>query len=58
MDTSLLLQSGDGGRDIIATKIGIGSIRFYDQVKAYKPGHIVTADEVRSVYGRASKPWG
>jgi restriction system protein len=51
MDTSLLLRSGDGGRDIIATKIGIGSIRFYDQVKAYKPGHIVTADEVCSVYG-------
>jgi len=44
-------RSGDGGRDIIATKPGIGSIRFYDQVKAYKPGHIVTANEVRAMYG-------
>ena len=44
-------RSGDGGRDIIATKPGIGSIRFYDQVKAYKPGHIVAANEVRAMYG-------
>ena len=44
-------RSGDKGRDIIATKPGIGSIRFYDQVKAYKPGHIVKADEVRAMYG-------
>src|SRR5262245_31439016 len=44
-------RSADGGRDIIATKTGIGSIRFYDQVKAYKPGHRVTADEVRAMYG-------
>jgi restriction system protein len=44
-------RSGDGGRDIIATKTGIGSIRFYDQVKAYKPGHFVTADDVRATYG-------
>jgi len=47
----LTSRSGDGGRDIIATKTGIGSIRFYDQVKAYQPGHIVTADEVRAMYG-------
>lgn len=44
-------RSGDGGRDIIATKTGIGSIRFYDQVKAYKPGHIVPAKEVREMFG-------
>jgi restriction system protein len=30
-------RSGDRGRDIIATKRGIGAIRIYDQVKAYKP---------------------
>ncbi len=44
-------RNGDKGRDVIATKAGIGSIRFYDQVKAYKPGHLVTADEVRAMYG-------
>lgn len=44
-------RSGDFGRDVIATKHGIGSIRIFDQVKAYKPGHVVTADEVRSMLG-------
>jgi restriction system protein len=44
-------RSADGGRDIIATKTGFGSICFYDQVKAYKPGHIVTANDVRAMYG-------
>jgi restriction system protein len=44
-------RSGDLGRDVIATKKGIGSIRLFDQVKAYSPGHLVTADEVRSMLG-------
>jgi restriction system protein len=44
-------RSGDRGRDVIATKPGIGSIRIVDQIKAYKPGHLVTADEVRSLVG-------
>jgi len=44
-------RSGDRGRDVIATKPGIGSIRIVDQVKAYKRSHRVTADEVRSVLG-------
>jgi restriction system protein len=44
-------RSGDDGRDVIATKPGVGSIRIVDQVKAYKPGHLVTADEVRSMLG-------
>jgi restriction system protein len=47
----LTRRSGDGGRDIIASKPGIGAIRIYDQVKAYKPGQRVTADEVRAVLG-------
>ncbi|MCH7857602.1 MAG: restriction endonuclease [Gemmatimonadetes bacterium] len=47
-------RSGDGGRDIIATSEGHGSIRILDQVKAYKPGHLVTADEVRSMLGTLS----
>lgn len=43
--------SGDLGRDVIATKSGFGSIRIYDQVKAYKRGHLVTAEEVRAMSG-------
>jgi len=44
-------RSGDYGRDIIAIKKGFGSIKFIDQVKAYKEDHIVKADEVRSLLG-------
>jgi restriction system protein len=43
--------SGDHGRDVIATKSGVGSIRIYDQVKAYKPGHRVPANDVRAMLG-------
>jgi restriction system protein len=44
-------RSGDKGRDVIATRTDIGTIRFYDQVKAFKPGRIVTANDVRATYG-------
>lgn len=44
-------RSGDKGRDVVATRTGVGSIRVFDQVKAYKPGHVVTADEVRAMIG-------
>lgn len=44
-------RSGDNGRDVVATKKGVGSIRIFDQVKAYKPGHLVTAEEVRALAG-------
>jgi restriction system protein len=44
-------RSGDGGKDVIAIKRGVGSIRIFDQVKAYKPPHLVSADEVRSMLG-------
>ena len=44
-------RSGDFGRDVIALKKGFGSIRFIEQVKAYNPNHIVTADEVRALLG-------
>jgi restriction system protein len=44
-------RSGDHGRDVIATRPGVGSIRIVDQIKAYRPGHLVTADEVRSMLG-------
>lgn len=44
-------RSGDGGKDVIAAKRGVGCIRVFDQVKAYRPGRVVTADEVRSMIG-------
>lgn len=44
-------QSGDLGRDVIATKKGRGSIRIIDQVKAFTPGHLVTANDVRALLG-------
>jgi len=59
-DVILTPRSGDFGRDIIATKKGVGSIRVIDQVKKYKPGNLVTANDVRALAGildtdRASK---
>jgi restriction system protein len=44
-------RSGDKGRDVVATKWGVGSIRIFDQVKAYSPGHLVPATEVREMIG-------
>ena len=44
-------RSGDYGRDVIAVKKGIGHVRVIDQVKAYKPGHLVTANDVRALMG-------
>jgi restriction system protein len=44
-----------GGRDIIATKTGIGSIRFYAPVKRYKAGRIVKADDGRAMLGVLSR---
>lgn len=41
----------DGGRDVIAIKKGIGTIRVIDQVKAYTPGNLVTHDHVRALMG-------
>ncbi|MDM7987640.1 MAG: restriction endonuclease [Smithella sp.] len=44
-------RSGDLGRDVIAIKKGLGEVRIIDQVKAYKPGHLVTANDVRALMG-------
>lgn len=59
-EVTLTPSSGDLGRDIIAVKRGLGSVRIIDQVKAYKAGHLVTANDVRALMGvlqgdRASK---
>jgi restriction system protein len=50
-DVILTPRSGDGGRDVIATKQGIGSVRIFDQVKRYAPGHLVPANDVRAMVG-------
>ena len=50
-EVTLTPRSGDYGRDIIAVKKGIGEVRVIDQVKAYSPGHLVTAEEVRALMG-------
>jgi restriction system protein len=50
-EVTLTPRSGDYGRDVIAIKKGLGSIRVIDQVKAYKPGNLVTANDVRALAG-------
>ena len=50
-EVTLTPRSGDLGRDVIATKRGIGSVRVIDQVKAYTPPRLVTANDVRALAG-------
>jgi restriction system protein len=50
-EVTLTPSSGDLGRDVIAVKRGIGIVRVIDQVKAYKPGVLVTANDVRALMG-------
>lgn len=47
----LTKRSGDLGRDIIAVKNGVGSIRIYDQVKRYGRDQVVSANDVRALAG-------
>jgi restriction system protein len=44
-------RSGDRGRDVIATRRGVGSIRLFDQVKTYSADRVVTAEEVQTMLG-------
>jgi len=44
-------RSGDHGRDVIAFKRGVGSIKIISSVKAYKPGLLVNYDDVRALIG-------
>jgi restriction system protein len=50
-EVTLTPRSGDLGRDVIAVKRGLGTVRIIDQVKAYSPNHLVTADDVRALLG-------
>lgn len=44
-------RRGDRGRDVIVTNFGVGSLRILGSVKAFKPGHLVTLDDVRALMG-------
>jgi len=44
-------RSNDLGRDVIAIKRGIVTVRVIDQVKAYKEGLVVPANDVRALLG-------
>ncbi len=50
-EVTLTPRSGDHGRDVIAVKRAIASVRVIDQVKAYGPRYRVTADDVRALLG-------
>ena len=44
-------HSGDHGRDLIATKSGVGSVKILGSVKAYGPRRRVRYDDVRALLG-------
>lgn len=44
-------RSGDRGRDVIAIQKGVGCIKIIGSVKAYKPGHLVSYDDIRALLG-------
>lgn len=50
-EVTLTPRTGDHGRDVIAIRKGVGSIKVIGSVKAYHPGLIVSYDHVRSLLG-------
>ena len=50
-EVTLTPRSGDYGRDVIAIKKGICSIRVIESVKAYKPPRLVDANDVQALIG-------
>ncbi|MBN2565971.1 MAG: restriction endonuclease [Candidatus Eisenbacteria bacterium] len=48
---TLTPRSGDLGRDVIAVRRGVGSIRIIGSVKAYREQHRVRHDDVRALLG-------
>jgi restriction system protein len=49
--TTLTPRSGDHGRDIIAVKGGIGSMRILGSMKAYAGDHLVTREHIHEMLG-------
>ena len=50
-EVELTPHSGDRGRDVIAKVPGPIPFRVLDQCKAFSPGHVVTANDVRAITG-------
>lgn len=50
-EVTLTPRSGDRGRDVIAVKRGVGSVRIVGSVKALKPGRLVRYDDIRALAG-------
>jgi len=50
-EVTLTPHSGDYGRDVIAIKRGIGTIKIIGSVKKYKSGLLVKHDDVRALLG-------
>jgi len=50
-EVTLRPRSGDRGKDVIAVKRALCTVRVIDQVKAFKPSHRVTANDVRALIG-------
>jgi restriction system protein len=44
-------RSGDYGRDVIATRSGVGCVKIIGSVKAYRPDNLVPYDHVRALLG-------
>lgn len=42
-------RSGDFGRDVVASKRGVGCVRIIDSVKAFAPDRLVRQDDVRAL---------
>jgi restriction system protein len=57
-EVTLTPQRGDLGRDLIAVKKGVGSIRILGQTKAYSSGHLVTHGDIRDMLGTLSTDLG
>jgi restriction system protein len=53
-EVTLTPRSNDHGRDLIAVRNGVGSVRIIGSVKAYKPGHLITKEEVHALMGVVS----
>jgi restriction system protein len=53
-EVTLTPRSADHGRDLIAVKKGMGTIKILGSVKAYKPGLLVKKEQVHALVGVVS----
>jgi restriction system protein len=50
-EVTLTPRSNDHGRDLIAVKKGVGAVKLLGSVKAFKPGSLVTKEQVHALVG-------